>query len=439
VNPLQRIKRTGVRASRSALIRYVRREPSAAEQAGAERRVFVVLMTAFGMGGTIRTTMNLIGHLASVGYEITIISVGQGRDKPFFADLPPGVEIVTLDDKRPEMAPGLSQPLKRALRNRSSVLMHPQDQSFKGFNMWADWQLVKALRGRAGFLITTRPGLNLLAAELAPPGLVLIGQEHMHLREHSEVLRKAMKRRYRKLAALSVLTERDRKRYARHLGRRTEVVRIGNTVRDLGDVHADLSAKTVLTAGRFARQKGYDRLIKTWALVAPQHPDWHLRICGDGPAKPKIERLIAEHGLEDSVTLPGPAKDLGAEMAKASIFVLSSRWEGLPLTLLEAMSVGMAVVSFNCPTGPADVIDDHGNGLLITPRTIANLAAGLHEMIEDEDLRRRCAAAAMETARDYSMDVVGPQWEALLREAWATRGDNSARSESQRAPIVASE
>jgi glycosyltransferase involved in cell wall biosynthesis len=439
VNPLQRMKRTGVRASRSALIRYVREEPSAAEQAGAERRVFVILMTAFGMGGTIRTTMNLIGHLASVGYEITIISVGQGRDKPFFADLPAGVEIVTLDDKRPEMEPGLRQPLKRALRNRSSVLMHPEDQSFKGFNMWADWQLVKALRGRAGFLITTRPGLNLLAAELAPPGLVLIGQEHMHLREHSEVLRKAMKRRYRKLAALSVLTERDRKRYARHLGRRTEVVRMPNTVRDLGDVRADLSAKTVLTAGRFARQKGYDRLIKTWALVAPDHPDWQLRICGDGPAKPKIERLIAEHGLEDSVTLPGPAKNLGAEMARASIFVLSSRWEGLPLTLLEAMSVGMAVVSFNCPTGPADVIDDHSNGLLITPRTIANLAAGLHEMIEDEDLRRRCAAAAMETARDYSMDVVGPQWEALLREAWATRGDNSPRSESQRAPIVASE
>ena len=440
MSPLQRIKRAAVRAARSALIRYVRGRPGRAEEAGAEKRVFVILMTAFGMGGTIRTTMNLVNHLAGVGYEVIILSVGQARNKPFFGDLPPGTSIVTLDDKRPEMEPSrLLHPLKRALRNRSSVLMHPSDQSYKGFNLWVDWRLVKTLRGRAGFLITTRPGLNLLAAELAPPGLVLIGQEHMHLREHNEVLQRAMKRRYRKLAALSVLTERDRRRYARHLGKRTYVVRIPNTVRDMGDVRADLSAKTVLAAGRLARQKGFDRLIKAWSFVAPEHPDWQLRICGEGPGKETLERLIAERGVEDSVTLAGPSKDLGAEMANASIFALSSRWEGLPLAMLEAMSVGMAVVSINCPTGPADVIDDHRNGLLVKPRTIAALAAGLTEMIEDEDLRRTCAAGALETARGYSMEVVGPQWEAVLREAWAARTPSSASSSSQREPITSIE
>jgi glycosyltransferase involved in cell wall biosynthesis len=439
VNPAQQIKRAAVRATRSALIRYARGRPDPAEEAGAERRVFVILMTAFGMGGTIRTTMNLVNHLAGVGYEVIILSVGQARDTPFFGDLPPTASIVTMDDKRPEMEPGRLQPIRRALRKRSSVLMHPVDQSFKGFNLWVDWQLVKALRGRTGFLITTRPGLNLLAAELAPQGLVLIGQEHMHLREHDEVLQRAMKRRYRKLAALSVLTERDRKRYARHLGKRTSVVRIPNTVRDMGGVSADLSAKTVLAAGRLARQKGYDRLIKTWALVAPEHPDWRLRIYGNGPAQARLERMIATNRLEESVTLAGPAKDLGAEMAKASIFVLSSRWEGLPLALLEAMSVGMAVVSFDCPTGPADVVDDHRNGLLIRPRTIAALAAGLNEMIEDEELRRTCAAGALETVHEYSMEVVGPQWEAVLREAWAARTPSSASSSSQREPITSIE
>jgi glycosyltransferase involved in cell wall biosynthesis len=353
-----------------------------------------------------------------VGYEVTIVSVGQARDAPFFGDLPPSVEIVTLDDKRPSKEPGWTHPIKRALRERSSVLMHPEDQSFKGFNLWADWRMVKTLRGRAGLLITTRPGLNLLAAELAIPGLAIVGQEHMHLREHSETLQKAMKRRYRKLAVLAVLTERDRKRYAKHLGKRTPVVRIPNTVRDLGDVSADLSSKTVLAAGRLAFQKGYDRLIRAWSLVSPEHPDWQLVIHGNGPAQARLERLIAENGLEDTVTLAGPAADLGAEMAKASIFALSSRWEGLPLVLLEAMSVGMAVVSFNCPTGPADVVEDHVNGLLIRPKTIANFAAGLKEMIESEELRRSCAAAAVETARLYSMELVGPQWESVLQEAW---------------------
>jgi glycosyltransferase involved in cell wall biosynthesis len=216
-------------------------------------------------------------------------------------------------------------------------------------------------------------------------------------------------------------------------------MRIPNTVRDLGGVSADLSAKTVLAAGRLARQKGYDRLIKTWSLVAPKHPDWKLRICGNGPARAKLERLIVEYGVGESVTLAGPAKDLGAEMAKSSIFVLSSRWEGLPLVLLEAMSVGMAVVSFDCPTGPADVVDDHVNGLLIRPRTIAALAEGLDEMIESEELRQRCAEGARQTARDYSMDVVGPQWESVLREAWANRSSNSPSSASQRAPITSIE
>jgi glycosyltransferase involved in cell wall biosynthesis len=435
---LLRVKRSLARATRWALLRRVRVQPSAAEQAGAERRVFIVLMTAFGMGGTIRTCMNLAGYLASSGYEVTIISVKRTREKPFF-EWPEGVRVVSLDLTIGDSQPSWLHPIRRVLLNRSSVLMHPGDRGFRAFSLWADWRLVRTLRGRAGFLITTRPGLNLLATELTPPGLVLIGQEHMHLREHSEVLQEAMRRRYRKLASLAVLTARDRWRYKQHLEQRTKVVLVPNTVRDMGGVRADLSAKTVLAAGRFARQKGYDRLVKTWPQVAEKHPDWRLRICGAGPGRAKLERLIAERGLEDVITLAKPAEDMGAEMAKASMFVLSSRWEGLPLVLLEAMSVGMGVVSFNCPTGPADVIEDHVNGLLIKPRTIDALAAGLNEMIEDEDLRRRCAAAAIETAGDYSMDVIGPRWEAVLREAWERRGPNSPKRRAQRAPTTSSE
>jgi glycosyltransferase involved in cell wall biosynthesis len=380
--------------------------------------VFILLMSAWGMGGTIRTTLNFAGHLASKGYEVEILSIGRGRDKPFFGEFPAGVNVVPLDDKRPGKEPSwLLHPLRRAMRKRSSVLFHPVDKAAKGFNLWVDWQLVKRLRRKTGYLIGTRPGLNLLAVDLAPPGLVLVGQEHMHLQEHDEILQRAIKRLYPKLDALAVLTEKDRKRYARHLRKRVEVARIPNTVRDLGDVRADLSAKRILTAGRFTRQKGYDRLIKTWEMIADKHPDWELRICGKGPWQNKLELMIERRGLGGSVTLAGPSTDLGAEMAQASIFVLSSRWEGLPLVLIEAMSVGMAIVSFDCPTGPAEVVDDHVNGLLIRPRKMEVLAAGLSEMMSDEELRRRCAAGAVETAREYSMELVGPRWESLLAEA----------------------
>jgi glycosyltransferase involved in cell wall biosynthesis len=366
------------------------------------------------MGGTIRTILNLAGYLAGQGYEVHILSVGRGRDVAFF-EPPPGVQIEVLDDKRPGHSGG---PIRRLMRRRTSVLMHPGDKASRGFNLWVDWRLVRALRGRAGILITTRPGLNLVAAQLRPPGFALVGQEHMNLLEHPETIQDAVARRYGNLDALSVLTPRDRKRYREHLTRRVPVVRIPNTVRDMGGVRADLSARTVLAAGRLTRQKGYDRLIHTWTSVAERHPDWHLKICGEGPLRERLERLISDRGLDGHVTLAGPAHDLGAEMAQASIFALSSRWEGLPLVLLEAMSVGMAVVSFDCPTGPRAVVRDHENGLLIRPRKTANLAAGLNEMIEDEELRRHCSEGALATAREYAIDTIGPQWEELLERAW---------------------
>jgi glycosyltransferase involved in cell wall biosynthesis len=403
-----------VRRIRKALLKRAQAPVRPEQHEGAERRVFFVLMTAWGMGGTIRTVLNLAGYLAGRGYDVTILSVGRGRDEPFF-ELPPGVKVELLDDKRPGRSGG---PIRRVVRTRSSVFMHPDDFGFGGFNLWVDWRLIESLRGRSGILITTRPGLNLMAAQLKLPGFALVGQEHMNLYEHAETIQAAVQRRYGALDVLSVLTPRDRKAYRQHLPRRVPVVRIPNTVRDMGPVRADLSAKTVLAAGRLTRQKGYDRLIHTWASVAEDHPDWHLRICGDGPGREKLERLISEREVEAHVTLAGAAQDLGAEMARASIFVLSSRWEGLPLVLLEAMSVGMAVVSFDCPTGPRAVIRDHENGLLIRPRKTANLAAGLNEMIEDEELRRRCSEGGIATAREYSIEAIGPRWEALLERAW---------------------
>jgi glycosyltransferase involved in cell wall biosynthesis len=418
-----RLKRAVFRLVRAALLRYVRAEPSPDDLVGADRRVFILITTAWGMGGTIRANHNLAGYLAAAGYEVEMISVGRHRDVPFFGEFPPGVRVYALEDRRRDAR---VRPLQRLLRTRSSVFMHPADRTFQGSNLWTDIRLVRRLRRKAGFLIATRPGLNLVAARLRPPGLVLIGQEQMHLDHHVDDLRRAMPRLYPWLDALAVLTERDGESYAAHLNGGVRTVRIPNTVReDMGPGRADLCARVALAAGRLSPQKGYDMLIPAWAKVAAAHPDWRLRICGEGKEREKLEGLIREHGVDASVSLEGPARDLGSEMEHAALFVLSSRHEGLPLVLLEAMSKGMAVVSFDCPTGPADVIEDRRNGLLIPPRDVDALAAGMIEMIEDEELRARCADGAVETARDYRMAAVGPRWEALLRELWASRSSHS--------------
>jgi glycosyltransferase involved in cell wall biosynthesis len=414
-------KRFIFRAVRGALFRYVRAQPRASDHAGAERRVTIILISAWGMGGTIRTVLNLAGHLAE-HYEVEIISVFRRREVSFFGSFPPGVKVTALDDQRPEALPrGLRGRLRTFMRGQSSVLMHPIDRAADQFNLWIDVQLARRLHRGTGYLITTRPGLNLLAAELSPPGYIKVGQEHMHLSNHARKLRQAMPRQYPKLDALAVLTDQDRVAYEALLNGRLPVTHIPNTVRPMGGPKADPSAKTILAAGRVTPQKGFDMLIKAFAQVAPDHPDWTLRILGRGEWLAELERLVAEHGIGGSVVFDGPSEDLGGEMSRASIYALSSRFEGFPLVLIEAMSKGMAVVAFDCPTGPADIIDDHRNGLLVAFKDIPALGAALLEMIEDEELRRACGAAAVETARGYTMDAVGPMWDRLLADLLAER------------------
>jgi glycosyltransferase involved in cell wall biosynthesis len=251
---------------------------------------------------------------------------------------------------------------------------------------------------------------------VAAPSLVRIGQEHMHPGAHPPPLRKAIRAGYPELDAVAVLTDGDRREYAEIFGDGVRVDQIPNAVTKLDGGVSDTSGKTVLAAGRLMRQKDFGRLIRSFSIVAAKHPDWQLRICGGGPRREGLEELIAQLGLEQSVVLTGPVRNLGEEMANAAMYAMSSRREGFPMVLLEAMSKGLPVVSFDCPTGPREIIRDRENGLLVPHQDVEALAAGIIEMIEDEDLRRRCGAGAMATAERYSIDVVGARWEELLAE-----------------------
>jgi glycosyltransferase involved in cell wall biosynthesis len=408
---------------RRLLRAYARAAPRAEDRVGSERRVTIVLGSAWGMGGTIRTVHNLAGYLASRGYDVEILSVFRARPQPFFA-FPPGVRVTALDDLRP----GARRPALRSLLRRvPSALAHPADAGPR-WNLWVDVQLVRRLRRRTGFLITTRPVLNLISADLRLPGLVRVGQEHMSHDIWKPPLRRAMVAAYPRLDVLVALTEGDRARYEQVTGGALETERIPNSVSALGGPEPDLAAPVLIGAGRLTRQKGFDRLIDAFARIADDHPAWTVRVCGAGEQRKALRRRIRAAGLAGRVSLAGAVQDMGEAMAQASIFVLSSRAEGFPLILLEAMSKGLAPVAFDCRTGPADIVDDHRNGLLVPDGDVEALAAAMGEMMADEPLRRRCAAAARETARNFHMEeAIGPRWEALLAQAYA-RAKMSARS-----------
>jgi glycosyltransferase involved in cell wall biosynthesis len=403
-----RLKRLIARVIRGVLLRLVRRP---ARDDGGDRRLIIVLWTAWNMGGTIRAAFNLAEYMQARGWTVEIISGYRDRDEPFFGAFPAGVPVFDLDDRRAQGR------LQRLLRKLPSVLMPSADRAATSFSVWTDIQLVRRLRGRSGILVGTRPGVNLMLARLRAPNLRTVGVEQMNLHKHNGGLRRKMRKLYPQLDAFVVLTERDRDHYA-ELGITQEnappVHVIPNTVRLLPGAKADLGAKTVYAAGRFRYQKGFELLIPAWAETAKAHPDWTLRLRGRGHLETRYRSLIEQHGLDGTVTIEGPAEDIGSDMAEAAVFVLSSRFEGFPLILLEAMSKGMGVVSFDCPTGPADIVDDHRNGLLVPHEDVEGLARAIREIVEDEELRRRMAAEAVETAQQYTIEAIGPRWVELL-------------------------
>ncbi len=400
-------KRRAAGLLRGLLVRWARRPR---RDSGDERpKVYILLMSAWGVGGTIKTTMNVAGHLAKEN-DVEILSMVRRRELPAFK-FPAGVTVTAIDDHR---EPG---PLQRLLRTQRSILMLPEERSSNACSLWTDVMLVRALGKRPpGILIGTRPSLDFLITELAPPGFLKVGQEHVNYSVRRPPIKKAIRRYFPGLDVLLVLTQADLEKYRGLFGEKLRVEQVPNAVPPAAGEPSTLAGTTVLAAGRLTPQKGFDRLIPAFALVAERHPDWKLRICGDGPQRNKLRKMIDKRGLSANIELAGQVENMPEEMSNAAMFVLSSRFEGFPMVLLEAMGKGLPIVSFDCPTGPREVIEDHVNGVLVAPGDVAALAAALNEMIENEQLRRRCGEGALATARDYSVDVIGARWDELLGE-----------------------
>jgi len=367
--------------------------------------VRILLLHAYGMGGTIRTTFNLARGLADAGRDVEIVSLTRRRDDAFFE--PPPVRVTDVDDQRPP---------RDLLARLPSLLVHPEDYAYPWASLRTDLALLRLLRGlRGGVLVTTRPAFTVLAARLAPPGVVTVAQEHLNFHAHRPRLTADLRAALRHVDALAVLTEDDARDYGAELaGAPTVVERIPNAVPPLEGATSDLEAPVVVAAGRLNAQKGFDRLIPAFAPVAAAHPEWRLRIYGSGPARAELRALILRHGLHNHVQLMGQARRLGEAYAGASLFALSSRFEGFGMVIVEAMSKGLPVVSFDCPRGPAEIIRDGIDGTLVPDGDVPGLSRALLALVEDADRRRAYGAAALENARRFEPGPVAERWALLL-------------------------
>lgn len=170
----------------------------------------------------------------------------------------------------------------------------------------------------------------------------------------------------------------------------------------------------VVTYARFCEEKRLDRLIEAFQLICAKNPQWSLVIAGDGPMLPSLKKQIADLGLCDRVSLPGVLRFPRDLLKDADLFVLSSEFEGFPNTLTEAMAHGVPPISFNCKSGPSEIIRDGVDGVLVPPGDVPALARAMDRMMNDESLRLSMGKRAVEVSSRFSMDRVLSQWDTLF-------------------------
>jgi glycosyltransferase involved in cell wall biosynthesis len=163
-------------------------------------------------------------------------------------------------------------------------------------------------------------------------------------------------------------------------------------------------------------EKGFELLIRAFAGCIANHRDWDLAIFGDGPEREALQSLAARLGIAGSVQFGGLVRETAAELAASEIFALSSKFEGFPNVLLEAMSCGTPVVSFDCPSGPSEIIRDGFDGLIVPPGDVNLFSAALARLMSDSALRAQLGNNARTSVERYSAEKISAMWSGLFAE-----------------------
>lgn len=182
-------------------------------------------------------------------------------------------------------------------------------------------------------------------------------------------------------------------------------------------VRSSLAGEHLLLAvGRLGEEKRFERLIAAFALVCEKHHDWSLVILGQGPLHQALLEQAEELGISDRVALPGAVGNVGDWFEAADLYTLTSRFEGFPNTLVEALAYGVPSVAVDCETGPREILRHEVDGLLVPQDDLDALVTAFDRLMGDADLRSRFAERAVEARDRFAVGTVGAAWEELFEE-----------------------
>ena len=242
----------------------------------------------------------------------------------------------------------------------------------------------------------------------------IIAVEHVYAEYYQGILNKYRINLYSKLAKVVVLTSKD-KEYFDSLLPIDKTIVIPNPAKIRCFSNIQKIPQRIVAAGRLVEQKGFDTLIEAYKSVHCQYPEWKLYIFGDGPLRNSLQSQIEGANLKDVISLCGNTDNLAYELSISQFFVLSSRFEGFPMVLVEAAAQGLPCVSFDCPNGPADIINNK-NGILVKDQDIDSLITSIKYMIENPDQLKRMSIGAKQISQIYSETEICKKWEVLFEE-----------------------
>lgn len=402
-------------------------------------KVTFFLLNLDGVGGTERSVITQANALAGLGHDVTILSALRTADSPHYA-VDAAVRIRQLVDARDPEAPrveaaGINGTLAATLHLTPSLLVPARwDVQFSALTDAMYEAVVPTLD--ADVVVTVTPGLLAIAVQLLRDRVGLVHQEHRSSSDRTSGLEPLLTFAPR-ADVVALLTTSAADWLTETLGPvapRTVVV--PNPLPQGFKPRSTLETKLIVAAGRFVWEKQFAKLVEAFAEIADQIPEWRLRLLGTGPQRLELIRLIRRLGLWDRIELPGQSADMPSEWAAASISALTSRSEGLPLVVQEAMAAGVPVISFDSPSGSRAVIRHEANGLLVGPDARAGIATALLRLATDDELRHRLGAGALASSQQYAPETVARQWEQVFADVVARRSRGPQRV-TQRATELA--
>lgn len=354
-------------------------------------------------GGVERILTLKANHLADKGYEVSIISVADTFDKPFY-DIDPRVKLYSLGCDDFFAYHGLKKKLRfkrnvRTFVDKITPLLEEirPDIAISTFDKYS--RFIYMVRDGSKKILERHYAKHKRAQYMAKLEKCAFG------RMLTRFYRRKEYRIIRKYDRFVVLTEEDKGMW----GELPNIIAIPNCLTFRPAAPSPLDGKRIIALGRLSKSKRFDALARMWSEISGRYPDWKLVIYGNGD-DPGLQKMIARPEVGRQTEVHPATSNVERELLDSSIYAMTSRYEGLPMVLLEAISCGLPAVSYACHCGPRDIIEDGVTGFLVDPGDEKTFVEKLALLIEDEERRREMGKAAYESADRFSRERVMRRW-----------------------------